>query len=350
MSLPEVHLVGDRSQLVDLASIAAPIREAGLLEPVLVAGGQHPAAMTPRPEVVADVTLELTADADSGVTPLTDMIRRLDEHFGERPPAAVIVRGDTIAGLAGALAAFWRRIPVVHLEAGVRSGDLRSPFPDDANQRLVAQVAALHLAPTALAAMNLLDEHIAADDVLIIGTTVADETLAAAAGKLPLSDAAITAARATAGDRRRVLVTGHRHDAQARVQGGSGIEKAVRFYADAWINGDRAAVRRMIAPDAEIDWNLDEPVDDEELVQTLHRMAMFADSVTVVSQNYSDERAAVIYDCAAPFGTARIVEFLTVVDGRITEVRQVHDRVAVRCFFPGLLEYPGSPDPFEPPD
>jgi ketosteroid isomerase-like protein len=350
MSLPEIHLVGDRREVVKLTSIAEAIREAGLLAPVLVVGGRHPAAMTVPPEVTADVTLELTADTDREAAPLADMISRLDQHFGERPPAAVIVHGDTMTGLAGALAAFWRRIPVVHFEAGVRSGDLGSPLPDEANRRLVAQVAALHLAPTALAAMNLLDEHIAADDVLVIGSTVGDATLAAAARKLPFSDAAIAAARTTAGDRRKVLVTGRPDEPQARAQAGNGIDKAVRFYADAWINGDRAAVRRMIAPDAEIDWNLDEPVDDEELVQTLHRMATFADSVTVVSQNYSDERAVVIYDCAAPFGTARIVEFLTVVDGRITEVRQVHDAVAVRRFFPGLLEYPGSPDPFEPPD
>ena len=350
MSLPEIHLVGDDPEVAKLASIATAIREAGLLEPVVVASGEHPPARTVPPEVTADVTLPATPYTDGGGTPLTDMIRRLDEHFGERPPAAVVVHGDTITGLAGALAAFWRRIPVVHLEAGVRSGDLSTPFQDEANRRLVAQVATLHLAPTALAAMNLLDEHIAADDVLIIGSTVVDATLAAAARRLSFSDAESTAARTTAGDRRRALVTGHRAEPQTHAHGGTGIEKAVQFYADAWISGDRAAVRRMIAPDAEIDWNLDEPVDDEELVQTLHRMAMFADSVTVVSQNYSDERAAVIYDCAAPFGTARIAEFLTVVGGRITEIRQVHDPVAVRRFFPGLLEYPGSPDPFEPPD
>jgi hypothetical protein len=94
----------------------------------------------------------------------------------------------------------------------------------------------------------------------------------------------------------------------------------------------------MIAPDAEIEWNLDEAVDDEHLVQTLHRIAAFADSVTVVSCNYADERAALVYDCVAPFGTARIAEFLTVVEGRIAEVRQVHDPVAVRRYFPGLVE------------
>jgi hypothetical protein len=123
---------------------------------------------------------------------------------------------------------------------------------------------------------------------------------------------------------------------EGSVQDRTQTERAVQFYADAWIGGDRDAVRRMIAPDADIEWNLDEPVDDEELVQTLHRIASFADSVTVVSQNVADGRAALIYDCVAPFGTARIAEFLTLEQGRITEIRQVHDRTAIRRFFPGL--------------
>ena len=74
-----------------------------------------------------------------------------------------MVQGDTTTTLAGALAAFWRQIPVVHLEAGLRSGDLDSPFPEEGNRRLVGQLAALHLAPTALAATNLLDEGVPAD-------------------------------------------------------------------------------------------------------------------------------------------------------------------------------------------
>jgi UDP-N-acetylglucosamine 2-epimerase (non-hydrolysing) len=129
--------------------------------------------------------------------------------WAEHTPAAVIVQGDTTTSLAGALAAFWRRIPVVHLEAGLRSGDLDSPFPEEANRRLVAQVAALHLAPTPLAAMNLLDENIATGDVLITGNTVVDATLAVAGRKLPFQNPALGASRR---DRRLVLVTAHRRE------------------------------------------------------------------------------------------------------------------------------------------
>jgi hypothetical protein len=112
----------------------------------------------------------------------------------------------------------------------------------------------------------------------------------------------------------------------------------VEFYTGCWIGDDRDGVRKVLAPHAEIDWNLDAPVDDEELVQTLHRIAVFADSVTVVSQVCGGDGATLVYDLAAPFGTARLAEFLTVSAGRVTEIRQVYDVVAIDRYFPGLYE------------
>jgi UDP-N-acetylglucosamine 2-epimerase (non-hydrolysing) len=122
----------------------------------------------------------------------------------------VVVQGDTTTALAGALAAFWRRIPVVHLEAGLRSGNLDSPFPEEANRRLVAQVATLHLAPTTLAAMNLLDEGVPVDQILVSGNTVVDAALAVAARKLPYEEERLTDVAASG--RRLVLVTAHRRE------------------------------------------------------------------------------------------------------------------------------------------
>jgi ketosteroid isomerase-like protein len=112
----------------------------------------------------------------------------------------------------------------------------------------------------------------------------------------------------------------------------------VDFYTESWINDDPDGVRRILSPEAEIEWNLDAPVDDEELVQTLHRIAAFADSVTVVAQTRSADGAALVYDLVAPFGTARVAEFLAVSQGKITGVRQVYDVVAINRFFPGLYD------------
>ena len=112
----------------------------------------------------------------------------------------------------------------------------------------------------------------------------------------------------------------------------------IGFWTRSWISDDRAAVRRLLAPDVEVEWNLDAPVDDEELVQTQHRIAVFADSVTIVSQVCTGDSAALVYDLAAPVGTARMAEFLAVEGGRITEVRQVYDVTAIDRFFPGLYD------------
>ncbi|WP_305787385.1 non-hydrolyzing UDP-N-acetylglucosamine 2-epimerase [Symbioplanes lichenis] len=215
-NLPEVHLIGGtRPEAVKLAPVVLAFREAGLLTPVMVASGQHPAMVTQALaafDLEPDVTLTVERGTGTQAELLTEMIRQLDELWAERLPAAVIVQGDTTTSLAGALAAFWRRIPVVHLEAGLRSGDLDSPFPEEANRRLVAQVASLHLAPTPLAAMNLLDENVATEQVLVAGNTVVDAALAVAAARRPYENKQVAAAREAGADRRLVVVTAHRRE------------------------------------------------------------------------------------------------------------------------------------------
>ncbi len=241
MNRPEVHLIGGtRPEAVKLAPVAVAMRAAGVVEPVLVASGQHPAmvqqALTAF-DLTPDVTLQVDRAGGGQAELLTELIRGLDELWNERTPAAVIVQGDTTTSLAGALAAFWRRIPVVHLEAGLRSGDLESPFPEEANRRLVAQIARLHLAPTPLAAMNLMDEGVLAGDVLITGNTVVDATLAVAGRKLPYQNADVAAARAASHGRRLVLVTAHRRESW-----GTPLDRI--------LDGVRALVRRY--PDVEV--------------------------------------------------------------------------------------------------
>ncbi|GAA0714980.1 UDP-N-acetylglucosamine 2-epimerase (non-hydrolyzing) [Dactylosporangium roseum] len=236
--LPEVFLIaGTRPEAIKLAPVAAAMRAAGRLSPVLVASGQHPAMVTQALaafDVEADVTLPLERVTGSQPELLTEMIKQLDALLAERTPKAVVVQGDTTTTLAGAMAAFWRRIPVVHLEAGLRSGDLDSPFPEEANRKLVGQLAALHLAPTALAATNLLDESVSPASVLITGNTVVDASLEIAAKELPFEDAGVAAAvdAATHGEARLVLVTAHRRESWGEPL--ERILRAVRRLVDAY--------------------------------------------------------------------------------------------------------------------
>lgn len=110
----------------------------------------------------------------------------------------------------------------------------------------------------------------------------------------------------------------------------------VDFWVRSWTSDDLTGARKLLAPDVEAEWNLDAPVDEEELLQVLHRIAAFADGVTVVARTDAVDGAALIYDLAAPFGTARLVEFLGVANDKINEVRHVYDVTAIDRYFPGL--------------
>jgi UDP-N-acetylglucosamine 2-epimerase (non-hydrolysing) len=175
MSLPEVHLVGgSRAEALRLAPVAIAMREQGRLNPVLLATGPDPSAVD-RAFAAFGLTPQITLP--TGLEQ-TEALRRFDALWAARTPAAVVLR-DCVAG---AIAAYWRRVPIMQVDAGRRSGDLTAaPEGTDADQRMLTQLATVHLAATPLAAMNLLDERVTAGDVLLTGSTVADAAAALAA-------------------------------------------------------------------------------------------------------------------------------------------------------------------------
>lgn len=207
--MPEVHLIaGTRPEAIKLAPVAIAMRAAKRVTPVIVASGQHPAMVAQALaafDLEPDVTLPVERKTGSQPELMTALIEQLDRLFQERRPDAVVVQGGTTTTLAGALAAFWRQIPVVHLEAGLRSGDLDSPFPEEGNRRLVGQIATLHLAPTTLAATNLLDEGADPNRVVLTGNTVVDAALTVV-GRRPELPKELQA------EGRMILVTAHRRE------------------------------------------------------------------------------------------------------------------------------------------
>lgn len=214
---PVLLVAGAHPEAIKLAPVVARMTAAGLLTPCLVSSGQHPelvtqalAAFGREPDLVLD--LERTTGAQPEL--LARLIERLDETVDKTGAVAVVVQGDTTTTLAGALVAFWRRLPVVHLEAGLRSYDLGAPFPEEANRRLVGQVSALHLAPTRQAAANLLAEGIPGEDVLVTGNTVVDAVLEVAARRQQFTDPRLSKvdAAARASGERLMLVTAHRRE------------------------------------------------------------------------------------------------------------------------------------------
>lgn len=171
----------------------------------------------------------------SGVA--SDILGSLDPVLVEARPDLVLVHGDTSTTLCAALAAYYRRIPVGHVEAGLRTGDLGAPFPEEANRRLTATLARLHFAPTREAAANLRAEGVSAG-VHVTGNTVID-ALKLVRRQLD-GDAAL---RVRLGERfsflrpgaRLVLVTGHRREnlGQGFDRICRAIESAARLFPDA---------------------------------------------------------------------------------------------------------------------
>jgi UDP-N-acetylglucosamine 2-epimerase (non-hydrolysing) len=210
-------LVGTRPEAVKAAPVALCLAEHPHLRPAIIHSGQHGAmveqALAPfglRP----DELLSFTRVTGGQPELFAHLLPALDALLGRRRPAAVLVQGDTSTALAGALAAFWRRIPVVHLEAGLRTGDLTAPFPEEANRQLVARLAALHLAPTTAAAAALRAESLSGGSVVVTGNTVVDAALRVAAAAAPAENQDLVAVERdleTHGGR-LVLVTAHRRE------------------------------------------------------------------------------------------------------------------------------------------
>jgi UDP-N-acetylglucosamine 2-epimerase (non-hydrolysing) len=136
------------------------------------------------------------------------LVEATSRVLGEWNPSLVVVQGDTTSTLMGALAAFYHRVPVAHVEAGLRTGLRYSPYPEEVNRSLVTRLASLHFAPTKAARANLEREGIARRDIHVTGNTGVDSLLWAARQGPPRRVARWLPARG----RRLVLVTAHRRE------------------------------------------------------------------------------------------------------------------------------------------
>ena len=158
-------------------------------------------------------------------------VEGLDRVIAEERPAAVLVQGDTGTAFCGALAAYYHRVKVGHVEAGLRTGDKYAPFPEEINRRLVTRLADYHFAPTDHAGAKLLAEGVAADTVFVTGNTVIDALLWMR-DRVRQSPPALPdgLAEAIAGGQ-LILVTGHRRESFG--QGFENICRAIHDVAEA---------------------------------------------------------------------------------------------------------------------
>ena len=125
-------------------------------------------------ELVPDIDLDIMEPGQTLDRLTARLLTGLGDVMDAERPDMVLVQGDTATAMAGALAAYYRKVPVAHVEAGLRSGDIYHPWPEEVNRRIVAPIAALHFAPTETAAAALRAETIRADTIHVTGNTVID--------------------------------------------------------------------------------------------------------------------------------------------------------------------------------
>ena len=204
---------GTRPEAVKLAPVVLGLRDSADLEPVVCVTAQHRQMLDPVNELFGvrpDFDLDLLRERQTLTHVTSAVLTGLEPVLEQVRPDCVVVQGDTTTTFAASLAAFYRKVPVVHVEAGLRTGDVHSPYPEEMNRRLTTQLAAVHLAPTATSRANLLREGVAANRVLVTGNTVIDalQWVAARVAQPRHPDLA-----ALVDDPRRVLlVTAHRRE------------------------------------------------------------------------------------------------------------------------------------------
>ncbi|WP_433269237.1 non-hydrolyzing UDP-N-acetylglucosamine 2-epimerase [Actinosynnema sp. CS-041913] len=278
-------LAGTRPEAVKIAPVALALADHPVLRPVIVHSGQHKGvveqaldAFDLEPDIVLRTrATDREAELLAALTPALDHVLRV------RAPAVVLVQGDTTTALAGALAAFWRGIPVAHLEAGLRTGDLAGPFPEEGTRQMIARIAALHLAPTDDAATALVGEALPDAEIVVTGNTAVDAVRRVADADLPVRDQALAALEREldAGSDRLVLVTVHRreswgaplHRVLHAVRALADRHRDVRVLLPAHPNpAVRSAVRSVLGGHSRI--VVSEPLGYPDLVRALRRACL----------------------------------------------------------------------------
>jgi UDP-N-acetylglucosamine 2-epimerase (non-hydrolysing) len=220
---------GTRPEGIKLAPVVHACRRADEIEPIVCLTGQHREMLD---QVVQYFDLPIDRDLKlmqpnqtlAGLT--SRCLEGIDSLLAEYKPHCLVAQGDTTTVMAAAVAAFYRRVPFVHVEAGLRTGDLQAPWPEEFNRRVASVVTSLHCAPTKRAAENLLREGVDPKNVHVTGNTVVDALLWTTERERANS-ARWQDKYGFLGDRRMVLITGHR-----RENFGDGFENICRAIAD----------------------------------------------------------------------------------------------------------------------
>jgi len=215
-----------------MAPVVMALEKSTALESIVCVTAQHRAMLDQVNEVFGikpDFDLDVMQPEQDLFNVTGNILQGMRGVLREVKPDRVLVHGDTTTTLAASLAAYYERIPVGHVEAGLRTGNRYSPWPEEINRKVATAICDMHFAPTEKARQNLLDEAVSADDIVITGNTVVDALLWSSARLDRDPELAAQVAKdlpQMSPGKRMVLVTGHRRESF-----GAGFERMCRAIA-----------------------------------------------------------------------------------------------------------------------
>ena len=209
-------IFGTRPEAIKLAPVISELQKRKAIETITIATAQHREML----DQVLDVfnikpnyDLNLMKDNQSLSDVTADVVKGIERLLVNEHPDIVLVQGDTTTAFSSALAAYYQKIKIGHIEAGLRTGNKYSPFPEEINRRIISVLADYHFAPTERAKMNLLEEGIKEERIFVTGNTVVDALLMTVEKVNSKGDKAYAAVfDGIDFNKKIILVTGHRRE------------------------------------------------------------------------------------------------------------------------------------------
>lgn len=205
---------GTRPEAIKMCPLVLEMRKyPDYIEPIVAVTAQHREMLDQVLElfgITPDYDLNIMASGQTLYDITTRALTGLKEVIEEAKPDMVLVHGDTTTTFAGALAAFYAQVPVGHVEAGLRTGNKYSPYPEEMNRKLTGSIADMHFAPTATSRENLLKENVSRDSIVVTGNTVIDALQTTVKANYEFADGDFN--KIFARGNRLILVTTHRRE------------------------------------------------------------------------------------------------------------------------------------------
>ena len=228
-----IFIFGTRPEIIKLAPIILEMKKYPDFYNVIICNTEQQKELSNQTlayfGLKADINLDSMRENQSLSSIQARLLTSLDKVFNENKIDATIVQGDTMTVLCGALTSFYHKIPVFHVEAGLRSYDIYEPFPEEVMRQMTSRVAALHFAPTEINKQALIKENIAEDKIHVVGNTVID-ALFCLSGEVIENSEKFYKENGIPVDDKLVLITAHR-----RENHGERIDKiieAISYLAD----------------------------------------------------------------------------------------------------------------------